>query len=82
MFVIVALQIVVVGLHSGVEEVGPAYHHPIELGSSGKLHLVFLLQLTIERAMCTGMGDGVYHRREQAYVVELVGVIGCDMDGL
>ena len=47
--VAVTLQVVVVGLHARIEEIGLAYHYPIKFGRVGKLCLVLCLQLVIER---------------------------------
>ena len=56
--VAVAGEVAVIGYHAGVEEVGLAYHHPIELGSIGKLCLVLALQPAVEGGMGAGMGTG------------------------
>ena len=80
--VAVAGEVAVVGYHAGVEEVGLAYHHPIELGGIGKLCLVLALQPAVEGGVDAGVGHGVHHGGEESHVVKHVGVVGADMDRL
>ena len=62
--VAVAGEVVVVGYHAGVEEVGLAYHHPIELGGIGKLCLVLALQSAVEGGMAY-RGGRLCHRGDE-----------------
>ena len=78
----VAGEVAVIGYHAGVEEVGLAYHHPIELRGIGKLCLVLALQSAVEGGMGAGVRHGMYHGGEESHVTEHVGVVGTDMDRL